>query len=455
MNSNDFLLKKDFSLFNVESINSEQINIIDFLTKKYDYIFHRNLYCPHNESLLIYENIKKMITQHNQNFKTPIITFSPDISICAATIAGVAEKFMFKDIDESSGEQVVIYKTPIKILYFSSIPSISTNLNKLNIIDDYDCVDDNDSKKYYEYQNSIISDITGLIEQSFSFHRVNVDPTNIYLIGIDEDSLSEIDIDMLNYLKINSFGMNTINTKGLINILNYIFTECENSYVHVVFDLSVIDKRITPSVYRDFSLSEKYNGFNCDQILSILQMINKLNKLHSIDIVNYNLGLISDKEKNNVSNSITINTISYIISHLIDLPQKKINIFNEDSRFLIWKRLDDIDPIGWLILRNIDLDVKEQIINHIDAGNDIITIPIFDENNHFEAFVTSTSMKEQYEKSYYASQNVFDCCLYPGEKLNMMFTLLSDNLNIHENNDDNTDDKHVSYALDTTYIDDN
>ena len=124
---------------------------------------------------------------------------------------------------------------------------------------------------------------------------------------------------------------------------------------------------------------------------------------------------------------LTIRIIELIINSIIELKTVSVNIFNEESKFLIWKRLDADDLIGWSILRGMTLTEREDIIKMIDDDDKIITIPIDDEetDESYDALVTITSMKEQQDKIYYGATSLYDCCLFPDEKLNMMFELLN------------------------------
>src|SRR5690606_26704291 len=101
---------------------------------------------------------------------------------------------------------------------------------------------------------------------------------------------------------------------------------------------------------------------------------------------------------------------------------KTINIFNEDSKFLIWRKNSDPDPIGWSILKGMDLETREQYIKAIGDDN-IISVPITDDDEVYDALVTVTTMNEQQNKSYYTAKNFTECCLKPNQKVSMMFEL--------------------------------
>ncbi len=388
------------SLIHVESSDASALNISELLTSKFDYVVKRDMYKPHKETLAVYDLLRQIMIDKNRNIQTPIVILSSDTAISGATIAGVTEKFMYA--------QDNVYKSHLKVIYIDSSPDMSTKKYTM----------------YGDFVNSILSDTMAITDTSFTLHRVPLSPENIYLVGIDENILSDEQDGLIRKHNINSFTLQNMKKKGVDKIMNHIIETCRNEDVHIVIDLACMDIKYAPSVYREANASD---GFDYDQMIQIVKSLKKLEKINSIDITGYNFGSIGDKEKHHTSNMLTIRTIDGIVSSLIDLKQQCINIFNEESRFLIWKKLDDENPIGWLILRNMDLKIKEELIKNI--GDDrIITISINDEDDCYEAFVTTTCMKEQQEKSFYTAESVYDCCLYPGEKLNMCFELINNPL---------------------------
>src|SRR5205807_2634565 len=128
---------------------------------------------------------------------------------------------------------------------------------------------------------------------------------------------------------------------------------------------------------------------------------------------------------------------------------KTINVFNEESKFLIWRPVKFDDYKGWLILRCMTLEQRESIIKEI--GDDkIIPVPVEKDGCVYDALVTVTTMKAQQEKSYYQSNSLQDCCLLPGEKIDMMFELLNTSNKTNANIDTKTDtDAKIDTSVDT------
>lgn len=391
------------SLIHIEPSTKESLSIADFFTNKFDYVVKADMYKAHRNTLAVYDLYRQIMIDKNKQIKTPIITLSPDPAISGSTIAGAAEKFMYSETNKKTGNPY--FRTNLKVIYIDASPDLST-------------------KKYTDYSDfneSVLADVMGLTDNTYNLHRVDLPPENIYLVGVDEDNLNDDQEGYIRKHNITMFSLQTMKKKGIAKIMNHIIDECRYDDVHIVIDLSCMQIRYAPSVHRS---NDGKNGFDFDQMKMIVSSFKKLERLNGVDVTGYNFGPIKDKEKHHTSNMLTVKTIEMITSSLVCLKQKSINIFNEESRFLIWKRVDDEDLVGWLILRGMNLQEREDMITEI--GDDrIITVPVPDDGEMYDAFVTVTTMKEQQEKSYYVAESVYDCCLYPGEKLNMMFELLN------------------------------
>lgn len=393
------------TIIQIETLDNS-LNVSDYMPIKIDYTVRRELYTPYKTTLAVYDLIRNIMIDEKHTIKSPIITLSPDSSISAATLAGVAEKFIYSETIEKK----VIYKTHIHVLYIDSMPDLA--INKGN--------------EYNDYKTSVLSDVIGRNTSSYSLHRVSIPYSNITILGIDDELLDDEQEYILN--SITHYDLKTIRKKGLIQIMEKIVASLKYENVHVVLDLSCIEKKCAPSVVRDNN-----NGFNLDELLLIIQYLKKIN-IHGIDITGYKFGIPEEKELHTLSNTITIKTIESIIASIIELP----NI--ESTKFLIWRKVNDIDPIGWYIMRDVPEEQKEELLNSID-NDQIIFVPYGDKDNeYFEdsdnnednednkdnenyALVTTTTIGEQQQKSYYTATTLNDCCLLPGEKVSMMFEL--------------------------------
>ena len=110
----------------------------------------------------------------------------------------------------------------------------------------------------------------------------------------------------------------------------------------------------------------------------------------------------------------------------MNIKEKKLNIFTEDSRFLIYRPVVQINEhdIGWYILRFMTLEQRNDILKHL-TDDDIINITIEDNDEEIDVFIASTTIAEQETINYYAAENITEKCLFPTEKMFMMFELLN------------------------------
>lgn len=355
-----------------------------------------------NDIPIIYNFMYKYIKQLDN--KLPIV-LSSDIAISSATIAGNAEKFIYTEQTKDH----VNFLSKLKIVYFTSTPHLSMDLTEINI---------------NNLSNSIISNLISNVDCTYTKHQLKLDPDQFILIGINENILNDMQIEELHKSNITHFTLKQIRKKGLNSILETIKDIVLDDPVHIAFNLSVMSYESTPMVNRfikEISI-DKLNGFNQKELTAILEYVKSFN-IVGLDITGY------DFRTTNTSNDL-INTRAYritcevpqlILKHLANIKEKKINIFNENSKILIWRPLyqTSSDDIGWFILRNVSLDVREKLIQSTD--DNIITFTVDDE----DVYITSTTYSEQENMSYYAANNIYDCVLYPGEKMNLVFEMLN------------------------------
>ncbi len=407
------------SVINVESSELNALDISELLSCKFDYVVKRDMYKPHKNTLAIYDFLRQVMMNKEISVKTPIITLSPDTAISGATIAGVTEKFMYiAGNAKENGTEIPIYKSHLKVIYIDSSPDLSTKTYTT----------------YGDFVNSINSDVIGLTDTTYTLRRVQLPPENLYLVGINQELLNDDQEGMITKENINMFSLQLMRKKGIQYIMDHICEQCRYDDVHIVIDLACVNKNYAPSVYRECDKNAS-DGFDLDQIQQIVTSLKKIKSINSIDITGYHFGNANDRKIHHVSNMLTIKTIDTIINSFIDLKQKTINIFDEDSKFLIFKLLTDDDPIGWVMIRNMTIQEKEKYMKQIGDGE--IKIIQIDDNGSM-AYITVTSMRKQQEKSYYTSKSVYDCCLFPEEKKNMMFELIT-NYNPQQNYQDKVD----------------
>ena len=150
-----------------------------------------------------------------------------------------------------------------------------------------------------------------------------------------------------------------------------------------------------------------------------------------IDITGFSMYF--DQTTNNEQLKSNIDVITKIYSQLLHLKEYSLNIFTENTRFLIYKPMEEIydihekgdNTIGWYLLRNIPLSIKCELLDTLDSDSIIILDILDDDNNEVEIMISTTSINDQNEKCYYLASSYKDCCLYPDEKLDMMFELIN------------------------------
>lgn len=218
----------------------------------------------------------------------------------------------------------------------------------------------------------------------------SINPSNILFVGLNNDcELNLLDHYDIKYLTSNKIKQNNVD---IINML----LDPENK-LHVIFNIKVL------------------NELNKDNIYDILNLIK--NNVIAFDLVDYNPN--NDNDKSNNIKEICRNCLVTCF----DLKEKSINIFNENTEFLIYRPLMQQDPrtdIGWDILRGLKLSEKEQFIKNID-DNQIISIDVDGQ----DYLVTKTTMEEQNKKTYLLAKTINDIALFPQEKESMMFELIN------------------------------
>lgn len=345
-----------------------------------------------------------------------IVTISSTKASSLITIPAINEKYMHRERNEFIQGDVPQFKSDLKIIYISSTP----DMNKI--------------KKWTlkDLSTSIISNHIGHTPHTVTKHNLLLNMSQILFFGI----LPDDDVQSLDLIKMNSYGTyfyDDIKGKNLHKTLKFVeqkFTQ--NEPVHIIFDLGILKQKISPLSFRnEYDIKANANkGLDIDDLFTILNCFKEFN-IVGLDIVNYNLM----NNDTTILNRIQSETIQTIYGILLKLSVKSVNIFCENSKFLIFKPIETIeDDIGWYILRGVSVKVRNEIINQIDSGENessqIITVKIDDDGEEKEILVSTTTMTDQNEYSYYSSDTFLDKRLYPDEKMDAMFELVNNTGNI-------------------------
>lgn len=343
-----------------------------------------------------------------------IITISSTKATSLITIPAINEKYMFRQLNQHIPGEHPQFKSNLNIIYISSKP----DLNKLN------------NWTLRELSSCIVSNSVGKLTSTITKHNMLLNLSQFVFFGISKEETETMNFDQIKLETNGVYLDEDIKGEKLKKSLKFIEKKFEqNEPIHIVFDLETLSQTISPLSFRyDYELKNNTNkGINLDELYIILESFRKLN-IVGLDIVNYNL--VNDDKS--IINRIQSETIQRIYGTLLNLSVKSFNVFNENSRFLIFKPIEDIsNDIGWYILRGVDIELRNELMNKINEGQ-IITVKIDGEDGEEEQeiFVTTTTIFDQNEYSYYSSDDFLDKRLYPDEKMDMMFELLNTTGNI-------------------------
>jgi hypothetical protein len=218
--------------------------------------------------------------------------------------------------------------------------------------------------------------------------------------------------------------MKQIRSKGIKNIVKSVINMIGDDPVHIVFDMAVMSHASCPYITRflkDTDIDTSIlNGLTIGELEELLISLPK--KIVGLDIVGFNF-------ESNVSDRayrITCEIAKMPLKHILNITEKKINIFSEHSKFLIWRPLDQDNAldIGWYILRGTTLDMREEIIKELSSEDNDDKIISFDIDGE-HVLVSTTTILEQQEKTYYMASSIYECALMPEEKIDMLFELLN------------------------------
>ena len=415
----------------------DPVNNEGIIRNKFDKIIKSDIYTKNNCYELLYKEYELLFKNSQQ-----IINISSDRTISAATISGLAINCIKRENDGG-------YGSDLKIIYIDSKPDLELfNLN---------------AEKFTNrmYRSSVVSNLLCLINNSeletsttYTKHSLALEPSQFIFLGLQElteDEQKFIFDNSVEYYELSKIG------HKLEKILDSIILDL-NSYdnIAIIFDLTALQLQIAPCTIRDArddntNVNTNNIGFNLEQLNLILKKISTISdKIRLLDITGHYL----NKNTTDILTRITIETIQQIYGKIFNLKESSLNIFNDYSKFLIYKPIynstdnsinlednsintdiDDIDDIeeeieedhGWFILRGMDLKTRNEILEIIGDNIILMTIPDIDDNKDMDVMVTATTIAEQNEISFYATSDPNDCALFPEEKASMMFELLNNN----------------------------
>lgn len=128
---------------------------------------------------------------------------------------------------------------------------------------------------------------------NLSFSEYKLNPKNLYYIGLR--SYEQEEIDYINKENITKYSASDVIDKGIEKIIDEIKNKINTKYVHLSFDLDVIDDNEFSSV--NVLVNKTYvsgKGISFDTVNKALELLLKKLNIISMDIVEYNPLLDSD-----------------------------------------------------------------------------------------------------------------------------------------------------------------
>jgi arginase family enzyme len=353
------------------------------IKEKYDFqiieaLFNNEDNQPCKGYQLLYEYILKYSTNNPTN---KIITIGGDHSISASSIAAMNEKYLIQRGNHIDSELMVLW---------------------------IDCFSDIESDNPKNLNEMPVGSLLGL-NNLFIKNKLLLKKDQLIYFGLVD---SDNNLDNVKELRIPYFSLNKINTIGLEDCTKNIIKMIGNKKLHISLDMKVFNSNIVKSV-----IPENPKGLLVDDIINLLS--NLKNNIVSMDIVEFNPNIGTNE---NIKT--TRNIIKNILTSTFDIKEKSINIFTEDSFFLIFRSARQENPltdIGWYIMRGLTLEMRNNLISIIIIDDDIISFDMDSET----FLISKTTIKEQNNKSYYAAKTINDVALYPQEKESMGFELLN------------------------------
>ena len=393
------------------NVEFNDITAKSHILNKFDYEFNANEYSKqhkvsnHMNIPMVYDLLCSHI-KNNVPLNKTLVTFSPDPAISSSTIAALSEAHMHSQQEGT----VTKFLSDLKIVYLTPTLHLTRKITECSI---------------KNLNNSLISNLLCISEPSFTNSNLILDPQQFLLVGINEHLVDESQLEDAISLDVSFLTLKNIRKKGIENTVKYINNFIDGQPYMIVYDMAVASLDTAPCVSRFLTpdihtIKKEYlNGFTVSELTCIFSTLNS-NKLAGIDITGYDFRI----NKNEIPYRITCESARIPLSKLLHVKEKKINIFNENTRFLIYKPMKDTH---WRILNSIPIELREQIMQNID--DDTITtieIDLNDDGNEEYIFISTTTMNEQHAMSSYDNQlDITKCVLYPEEKVSMMFTLLN------------------------------
>lgn len=403
------------------NVSLQQITAKKHIKDEFDYEISDMFYEKLSESgiPIVYNFLYKYILQ-NVPKNNRVITMSPDPLISTSTMVGLAEKYMYKEVEKYEGKDCLIFKSNLKIVYFTAQPHLSEEVNEVSLS---------------ELTKMTLANVICSTESTITGHKLALTPDQFVLVGINMNILEENQKEELLKSEIKHYTLQQIRKKQMKTVIKAINKFIGDDPFHLIFDMSCVSMDVAPCVNRfvDFTQHKIIDGFNMSEIEEAMNSLNKTN-LVGFDITGYDLRI----QRSERAFRVTCEIPRRLLQIVLNIKEKKLNIFNECSKFLIWRPVEQeaFEDVGWFVLKNVPLDLREQLISQIGEDNIISFQTEDDDGNLIDAYVSVTTIAEQQTKTYCDMTSIHDCTLYPAQKVYAMFEMLntSDNKILSDHN---------------------
>jgi arginase family enzyme len=396
------------------NVKLQQITAKKHIKDEFDYEINDMFYEKFDENgvPIIYNFLYKYIL--NLPITNRPVTLSPDPLVSASTIVGLAEKYIYTDVAKNGNQDCITYKSKLKIVYFTAQPHLADEVKTISL---------------EELSNMTLSNAICSTESTITKHKLALSEDQFVLVGINMDIINDTQKEELEKSGITYYSLQQTRKKKLKNIIKAVNNFIGDDPVHIVFDMACVGFDIAPCVTRfiDHTKHKVIDGFTMNEVEDMLNSLNKKNVV-GLDITGYDLRI----ERSERAFRVTCEVPRRILQIVLNITEKKMNIFTEHSKFLIWRPIEQIEPedVGWFVLRNVSLDIRERLIAHIGEDR-IITFETVDEETcePIDAYITVTTLYEQQMKPYTTTNSIHDAILYPAQKVSSMFEMLNTNEN--------------------------
>jgi len=304
----------------------------------------------------------------------------------------------------------------LPVVYASNDFASKHDSHLLNIVFDSEI---NINKEVLTIDNKNV--FTNIDKNIFNLPLINqFEQSQMIFIG-HHDSPHAYNLSNISMNKVKSFGKTT--PQILINMIKDYQSakgiDHDSLMIHISIDAKVFKHNVAPSVININDKEKKIerDGLELDIILDILKALKEEYLVMSMSVSEFDPLYGNDQD-----NRKTVEVLRQCMIKTFDIKENKMNIVNEDTQFIVYRPLQqiDINDVGWYILRQVDTDTKDRITKHIQMNK--ITIEPICGN---DIMLSLTTAREQNGKIFHDKCKIEDIVLFTEEKKEMIFELVT------------------------------